>query len=187
MSDKSTWKEIGESITEFAPALGIALAPVTGGASLAIGGGIAAIGRAFGLGDNPTPDSIKGAIAADPQSSLKLMIAEQSFKLEQQRLDLDNTKDARNRQIEHEKATGKTDVNLYVLAWSVVLGFFSLVGMLLYFSYNKTEIVDKTGVLFMLLGALSTGFGMVLQYFFGSSAGSTAKTAMMEKMKVGPK
>jgi len=37
-------------------------------------------------------------------------------------------------------------------------------------------ITDQTGVLFMLFGTLSTSFGMVVGYFFGSSKGSADKS-----------
>ena len=42
----------------------------------------------------------------------------------------------------------------------------------------KVEVKENQAIM-MLFGTLATGFGMVLQYFFGSSAGSAAKTQLM--------
>ena len=79
--------------------------------------------------------------------------------------------------MESEKATAKRDINLYVLAWMVVGLFFTLVGMLMWVVLPEANV----GPVNQLFGAIATGFGMVLQYFFGSSKGSADKTtAMME-------
>lgn len=188
IEEESVWKKIGDGIAQYAPALGGILAPFTGGTSAVIGAAVGALGKAFGLGDNPEPEALEKAIAADPQAALKLMLAEQDFKLKQRDQDiaemkllLDDVSDARTRQAEHEKITGKTDINLYVLAWTMVLGFLGLTLGLLYFSYQGKPITDQTGVLFMLLGTLASAFGSVIGYFFGSSMGSDAKTKLLTK------
>ena len=41
----------------------------------------------------------------------------------------------------------------------------------------------SSDVVFMLFGALVTGFGTVLQYFFGSSKSSTDKTSLLAGKK----
>jgi len=41
----------------------------------------------------------------------------------------------------------------------------------------------NVGPVNQLFGAMATGFGMVLQYFFGSSKGSADKTAAMMELK----
>lgn len=178
------WKDVGNSIVTIAPALGGLLAPVTGGVSAGIGTGIAVLGKAFGLGENPSPEELKTAIAVDKDASLKIMIAENEFKLRQRDQDIDemkallaDTQSARTRQVESEKATGNRDVNLYILAWTIVVGFFALLAFLLKIPVPP----DQNGVIFMLFGALSTGFGQVLQYFFGSSKGSAQKTELLAK------
>lgn len=56
----------------------------------------------------------------------------QKLILEEDRMYLQDRQDARRRQVESEKATGKRDINLYVLARMVVGLFFTLVGLLMF-------------------------------------------------------
>jgi len=76
-------------------------------------------------------------------------------------------------------ATGKRDINLYVLAWMVVGLFFALVGLLMFVVLSEANVSPVN----QLFGAMATGFGMVLQYFFGSSKGSAEKTAAIVELK----
>lgn len=184
--EENVWKQIGDSIVQYAPTLGGVLAPVTGGISAVVGAAVGLLGKAFGLGENPAPEALQQAIAADPQAALKLAMAERDFTIQMAKIEmdelkakLDSVKSAQNRQIEHEKITGGSDVNLYALAWSVVCGFFLLLTFLLFFPVPD----DQNGVVFMLFGSLSTGFGQVLGYFFGSSVESAKKTAIMGVMR----
>ena len=56
----------------------------------------------------------------------------------------------------------------------------SIVGLLM--QYKLSE--GSNEVVFMLFGALATGFGTVLQYFFGSSKSSSDKTQLMALGKI---
>lgn len=177
------WSDIGKLIGTAAPIVGTALG---GPAGAAVGSMVASL-----LGVDNEPDAVASAIKADPSIVLKMkeleveahkleldaIEKERQAELEAVRLQLADITDARNRQIEHEKATGKSDINLYVLAWVVVFGFFVLVGMTMFI-----RIEDSTGAVFMLFGTMATGFGMVLQYFFGSSKSSSDKTVQMASM-----
>lgn len=176
------FKDIAKTVIDLAPAIGGALAIPTGGASVAVGAAIKALGAVFGLGDDAKPEDVAKAIQGDPEMAYKLKLAEQQFKAEMKRLEIEELKaglgdvqGARTRQTDSEKATGKQDVNLYALAWTVVCGFFVLIGVLLFVQLPQ----DSSGVIYMLFGALSSGFGAVLQYFFGSSRGSESKTQLL--------
>jgi len=57
--------------------------------------------------------------------------------------------------------------------------FFILVGLLMFVVLPEANV----GPVNQLFGAMATGFGMVLQYFFGSSKGSADKTAAMMEFK----
>jgi len=175
------WKEAVGSIAKVAPMLGGLLLGPAGAA-----GGQLINMAASALGCEPSQDAIAAVVSTNPDALLKLKQLEldnqaelHAFSLKVMGLEVDDKKSARDRQVEHEKATGKSDTNLYVLAWIIIGGFFILTGLLLYFSYHGKSIEDATGVLFMLLGTLSTSFGMVVGYFFGSSTGAAQFRTML--------
>lgn len=169
-----TWKDVGKVVGKVAPVLGTVIGGPAGGA---IGGVIASL-----LGTENDPDKVVEVLKTNPDALVKLKEYEMQHKEKLQELQLENLKvymqdiqNARQRQVEHEKATGKSDINLYVLAWVVVLGFYVLLGTLLFVTLPK----NSNNIIYLLFGTLSTGFGMVLQYFFGSSKGSSDKTKLL--------
>jgi hypothetical protein len=184
MDDRTIFQKIGDAVVDFAPGIATVLAATGVGAPIAAAvGAVGALGRSFGLGSSAKPEDVLTAISADPELRLKAMIAENDFKVEMGKQELEAMKaqladvqSARTRQVESEKASGRRDYSLYVLAWTIIGGYFLLMGGLLYFSYQGRPISDQTGVLFMLFGTLSTSFGMVVGYFFGSSKGSADKS-----------
>ena len=183
------WKDVANVVGNVAPILGTALGGPAGGA---VGGLIANL-----LGVDNEADAVANAIKADPNIAVKLKEIElEAQKLHYEAIDkerqaeLDELKayigdvqNARSRQVEHEKATGQTDINFYVLAWVIVLGFFTLIGVLMFVPIPPKQ----TEVMFMLFGTLSAGFGAVIQYFFGSSKGSADKTNQLAQLKQGAK
>ncbi len=179
-----TWQEISKLVADSAPLVGGALGGPPGAA---LGAAIKALAGIFGItkGD-PAPEEVAVALKADPEMNFKLRQADYQFTLELRRLDkeelgiiLADIQSARNTATEQTKATGSRDINLYVLAWTIIGGFLGLTTLLLYFSYLGKSIVDQTGVLYMLMGTLSTSFGMVVGYFFGSSLGNRAKDVLL--------
>lgn len=195
--EENILKNIADKIVDYAPSVAAAITTVTGGTGAPLGIALTALsslGKAFGLGDKASPEDILKTINADPDIALKARIADQDYSLKMRQADIEELKtqlsdvqSARQRQIEHEKTTGKSDKNLYVLSWLIISGFFVLTGALIYFSYNGKTIEDGTGVLFMLLGTLSTAFGCVIQYFFGSSKGSADKSSLLATIQGGKK
>jgi uncharacterized integral membrane protein len=176
------WKDVAATVGKWAPAIGAALAPVTGGTSVMIGAGIGALTQAFGLSSDAKPEELLKAIQGDPEANLKLVQANQAFELAKREQDikelsitLADIQSARNTATEQTKVTGKRDTNMYVLAWTVVVGFFLLLALLIFVALP----VNQTNVLFVLFGALSSGFGQVLSYFFGSNKSSESKTDML--------
>jgi hypothetical protein len=170
------WGDVGKIIAKIAPLAGTALLGPAGGV---VGGIIASL---FGV--DAAPDQVVQAIQADPQAALKLKELEFNHKLELEKMILDaermrlaDVADARRREVEGTKVTGKRDINLYMLAWVLVLGFFALVATLIFRALPP----DSSGVIYMLFGSLSAGFVAVTQYFFGSSKGSDDKTVLLAK------
>jgi hypothetical protein len=164
------WKDITKMIADLAPTLGVAIGSVIPGGALIGGAAGKALQAIFGTSE---PDKLATILATDPEAAAKLRQAEIQFQLEEMKAYLADVQDARKRQIEHEQATGKSDTHLYVLAWILVGGFFSLLGCLLFVPIPN----DQSGVVAMLFGALSAGFGSVVGFFFGSSRGSQDKSA----------
>lgn len=182
------WSDVVNTIKKVAPTAEGLLATFGGAPGMIASGAIKAITEVFGLTDKSTPDDIVKAIATDTQADLKLALAEQDFQVKMRESDIEELKaqlgdvqSARQRQVEHEKITGKSDRNLYILAWTIIVVFFLLTGGLLFFSYSAKPISDSTGVLFVLMGAMATAFGSVIQYFFGSSKSSSDKTALLAR------
>lgn len=177
MAEENAWKEIGAKITQYAPALGAALAPATGGVSAIIGTGIGILGKVFGLGDAPTPDALKSAIAQDPQAALKLALADREFQLAEYKAETDrlqvllnDVKSARERE-----TAVKDNVNRN-LAYAVVVAFILMVGLVLFGQAKVESVLAGT-----LVGYLSAKAEQVLAYYFGSSKGSAEKTNLLAR------
>lgn len=180
------WKSVGAAVAGFAPILGTILGGPLGGAA---GGLIKLLANEFGLKpEEATPDALAEAIRLDPNAALKLREFELNNKvelgklvLEQDRMYLADTADARKRQTESEKATGKRDYNLYVLAYLYVVGYFVATVVMLWLAFTNqipSGVPDYAVFLLgNLFGGLVAGMTAVVQYFFGSSKGSYDKSA----------
>jgi hypothetical protein len=182
------WKDVGNTVATFAPALGKIVGNVVGGPEVGTlaGNAISGLMQLFGLKPDATPDQLNQAIAKDPQAALKLKQAEMDYQLAEQKeiterlkAELADVQSARSREVEVTKATGKRDINLYVLAWVVMGGFLSLIGFLIFMQFSTGKILQSDPLITLLLGSLSTDAGMVIGYFFGSSKSSAEKTQLL--------
>jgi len=167
------WKEVGSAILDFAPTIGGAL---LGPPGAAMGVGIKALAGALGMSeDEITPEAALSRIQADPQVAADLKKADIAARVEIRKAELADVADARARDVAITKITGKRDINLYALAWLVVIGFFSTLTVLLLHAVPE----GQDPILYVLLGALSSEFARVLAFFFGSSRGSKEKTNIL--------
>ena len=170
----STWQEVAATVANLAPVAGTAIGgPVGAGVGLAI----KALAGAFGItSPNPQPQEVLKAIQSDPDAFLKVEQARASYEIEKMRLTLADIQSARQMGI-----SGIKDKNIYIIAWLMISGFFGLLVFLLF----VTVPAGQSDVVFMLFGALSTAFGSVITFFFGSSKGSQDKsvelTALLNK------
>ncbi len=63
-----------------------------------------------------------------------------------------------------------------MLAGAVTIGFFGILGMMLFGTMDANN-----PAILMMLGSLGTAWTGIIAYYFGSSAGSQAKTEMLSK------
>ena len=155
-----------------APLLGTALGGPLGGAAAAF------IADKLGI-ENKTIEAVSevlnsGKMSAEQISALKLAeIDFQKFleqnKIDLARMDVDNTKSARDMQIATRSRTPD------VLAGIIVLGFF---GILITMMLGLLTVSDQQALL-LLLGSLAAAFGAVINFFFGSSHGSQTKDRLL--------
>lgn len=173
------WTDIGKTImSKGAKVLG---ATLTGGPAAGITTLLADLFHA----DPNDPKAIAAAIEQDPEAALKLRKFEiahkerlQEILLERDKAYLADVQNARQREIDIQKAGG-SNLPMYLLAGVVVVGFFVLIGILMKYAVPE----GSREVAFMLFGSLSTSFGMVVSYFFGSSKGSGDKNQMLRSQK----
>lgn len=183
------WKDIAEQVMKIVPGIGHVLGAVVPGAALA-GDMVGIIGKAFGLGtDEVTPDAIAQKLQQDPEANLKLMVAENEYKLkirEQEIAELkviiEDKQSARSMAIETTKATGKRDGNLYALAWLGILGYLALIVYLIGWGLPKMT-PELALMLGNLIGIVGAKYSSIYDYFFGSSSGSREKNTLLATAK----
>ena len=186
----TSWGNIVNAISAAAPILGSLFGPAGTAVGAIAGAGLKLAANA--LGCEPTQSAISAAIVNDPNAELKLKEFEMAHQLELQKLsiqqlglELADVANARSRQIEHEKVTGKSDVNLYILAWVFVGGFFVTTLSLFVATMLGAFKAETPQIAIILLTSvvqcLTLGVGIVLQYFFGSSKSSSDKNNLIYK------
>lgn len=136
---------------------------------------VSAVSKALGIDEDKVQDTIsEGKLNADQIAQLKLAEIElqkqaQELGLNFEKLAVEDRKSARDMQI----AT-KSNIPA-ALAISVTVGFF---GILLALMFGQ---VIKSDAMMLLLGSLGTAWTAIIAYYFGSSAGSAAKTELLHK------
>lgn len=141
---------------------------------------VSAAADALGLTDK-TEASLKLALSgASADDMLKLKQADQAFSAQMQALGFQNIEamaklenadrdSARNREIQVKDRTPK------ILAYLVTTGFFAMLVFMLF----KIIPTENRDILNIMLGALGSTFTSIVAYFFGSTKGSEAKSALL--------
>jgi hypothetical protein len=170
------WKDVAGTVAKFAPMLGGAL---LGPGGAAIG---AIIASEFG---GSTPDEVAAALATNPEAAVKLRQIEADNKVQLQglavqaeanRLAAETTAlqiAAADRQ--DARKLGATTRIPGTLAIGITLGFFGIMVIMMVGVWKPAD----NQALLILLGALGTSWGAVVNYYFGSSAGSARKDEIM--------
>jgi hypothetical protein len=168
------WKDLASIVGKAAPILGTLLGGPAGGA---VGGLIAS---ALGTGNDPAEVS---AALANPDAVIKLREIEsrrqvelQSLAVEMAKAELAASTADRASAREREAKTGDT-FTPRSLALLVTLGFFGVLGYLL----AAGKPAQGGDALLVMLGSLGAAWTAIVAYYFGSSAGSAAKTELLGK------
>jgi hypothetical protein len=159
-----------EWLKQIAPTIATAM-----GGPLA-GMAVSAISKAIGVDEDKVSDLIKdNKLTAEQIAQVKIAEIElqkqaQELGLNFAKLEVDDRKSAREMQ-----ATTRSVVPP-VLAGLVTLGFFGILIMML---LGKVD--SNNPAILMMLGSLGTAWTGIIAYYFGSSAGSQAKTDLLSK------
>jgi ABC-type multidrug transport system permease subunit len=165
------WRQVIGSV---APGLAAALGgPLAGAAVKVIADKV--LGRPDATQEEVAEALSSGSITGDQLVALK--VAEQSFKLELERIDqqreaagVEDTKSARQQTVDLAKEGSTIAWGAPVVSVMIVVGFFIAVYML--FIMERTWDERTANLLNVLFGALTVSFTSVTQYWLGSSAGS---------------
>ena len=134
----------------------------------------------FGHQDANESEVSAALMGATPEQLQKLKETDATFKLKMKELDIDLEKiSSEDRDSARKMQMETRDWIPRALAISVTFGFFGILTWLL------TKGVPPTGseTLIYMLGALGTAWTGIVQFYFGSSAGSKAKTDALTKTK----
>jgi hypothetical protein len=157
-------------LKQIAPTIATAL-----GGPLA-GMAVSAISKAIGVDEDKVQDMISSnKLSADQVAQLKLAEIElakqaQELGLNFEKLAVEDRKSAREMQ-----ATTRSKMPP-ILASAVTVGFFGIVVMMFF-----NQINSNNPAILMMLGSLGTAWTGIIAYYFGSSAGSQAKTDLLTK------
>ena len=157
-------------LKQIAPTIATAL-----GGPLA-GMAVSAISKAIGVDPEKVGDLISSnKLSADQIAQVKIAEIElqkqaQELGLNFEKLEVEDRKSARDMQ------SITKSIMPPLLAGAVTIGFFSIMVMMF---FNKID--DSNPAILMMLGSLGTAWTGIIAYYFGSSAGSQAKTDLLSK------
>ena len=157
-------------LKQIAPTIATAL-----GGPLA-GMAVSAISKAVGVEPDQVQDmNANNKLSAEQIAQVKL--AEIELQKQAQELGLNFAKlEVEDRKSAREMQATTRSMMPPILAGAVTVGFFSI--MVLMF-FNKVD--SNNPAILMMLGSLGTAWTGIIAYYFGSSAGSQAKTDLLSK------
>jgi hypothetical protein len=157
-------------LKQIAPTIATAL-----GGPLA-GMAVSAISKAIGVDPTEVSDLIKNnKLSADQIAQVK--IAEIELQKQAQELGLNFEKLAvEDRMSAREMQSATRSIVPPALAGIITVGFFGILGMML---FGKVD--SNNPAILMMLGSLGTAWTGIIAYYFGSSAGSAAKTDLLSR------
>jgi hypothetical protein len=157
-------------LKQIAPTIATAL-----GGPLA-GMAVSAISKAVGV----EPDQVQDMIANNKMSAeqiAQVKLAEVELQKQAQELGLNFAKlEVEDRKSAREMQATTRSLMPPILAGAVTVGFFAIMTLMF---FNKVD--SNNPAILMMLGSLGTAWTGIIAYYFGSSAGSQAKTDLLSK------
>ncbi|MDI9350257.1 MAG: hypothetical protein QM537_09695 [Candidatus Symbiobacter sp.] len=162
------WKSIVGTV---APGIATALGgPLAGMAVKALSSAL------LGKSDGTEAEVAQAVAAGGPEMLIKFKQIEAEFQQHMADVGVDLEKiAARDRSDARAREIAVKDKTPHILAYAVTVGFFA---MLLVMSFVDIS-VNNRDLLNIMLGALGAAWASIMSYFFGSSAGSAHKNALI--------
>ena len=174
------WSDVSRLVGTAAPILGTLLG---GPAGAAVGGLIASA-----LGTPADADSVHAAIAADPEAALKLATVESDNRVKLQAMQLEHagriiaadTEQIKSNAADRDSArqrevSAKDTITPRLLALSVTIGFFGVLGFLLV----NGKPAAGGDALMVMLGSLGAAWVSMVAYYFGTTSGAARTTELL--------
>jgi len=167
--------DFSQVLKTVAPWIGTALGGPLGGMA------VQAAAEAMGISDK-TVDAVKQALSgATPEQLLALKQADQSFALQMQELGFKQLADMEaiasgDRKDARALQSATRSIVPALLSGIVTIGYFGiLVGLL----KGWLTVSSSSEAMLLMLGSLSTGWGVVMAFWFGTTAASGRKTELL--------
>ena len=175
----SDWKSVLGTV---APWIGAA---ATGGVPALVGMAASELGKAFGKDIKPTVDAISAAIVgATPEQMMALKVADQDFQVKMQQLGFEHIQmleslaagDRASARHMHETVR---DLSTPILSYLVAAAFFGTVYLML--TETLAIQAEMRDVVMIMIGTLSASFTQIMNFRFGTSAGSVEKNDLLRR------
>jgi hypothetical protein len=157
-------------LKQIAPTIATALGGPLAGMAVSV------ISKAVGVEHDQVQDMIaNNKLSAEQIAQVKL--AEIELQKQAQELGLNFAKlEVEDRKSAREMQATTRSMMPPILAGSVTVGFFAIMTLMF---FNKVD--SNNPAILMMLGSLGTAWTGIIAYYFGSSAGSQAKTDLLSK------
>mgnify|MGYP001600220204 CR=1 FL=1 len=181
------WKDLAGKIVNQLPLIGTLFAGATG---TTVGSAIKLVANTLGV--EGTPDAIDNALAGNPDAMIKLKELELTHKVELEKIILEQ-EIARTVDVANARAMniaslqqGDSFIKRFIYYYASIVTFitFAYIFLITFISIPELNIRFADTVLGFLLGTL---ISTMVNFFFGTSSGSLAKTQMIDKLIKGSK
>lgn len=171
---KDVWDKAKGILKQIAPTLGTAIGGPFGGAAAR-----AITSALLGKESDSADDAAAALLAASPEHLLALKKAEMDFAASMKALDLDAEKIASEDRASARRMAVDTGTMMPTfIALAALCGFFGILSAMIFVVIPATAETPLN----VMLGALSGLILSIGNYYFGSSAGSSRKNEMLDKI-----